>query len=257
MPNHNAKSDLFLPRAAGKRIDWHCHLLPGLDDGAESLAEALEIARILAGAGFSEICCTPHCMRGLFDNTPALVRRAVAELQQAVDAAGIVLRLSAGMEYFLDEYFEAQLEDPLPLGNTGCLLVEATRQPDPERIKAQLFAIRRRGLIPLLAHPERYEFLAGGGNHRRGLLGRLQTRFFAGQTAVTAAASTPDLLSELLAMGCRLQGNLGSFAGIYGSEVRQRAEQLHAAGRFDCFGSDAHRSASLEKILARGLDKVG
>lgn len=254
MPNTDATSGSSLPQVPGQRIDWHCHLLPGLDDGAESLAEALEIARILAGAGFTDVFCTPHCMRGLFDNTPSMVRRAVAELQQSLEAADIRLRLLPGMEYFLDEYFERQLEDPLPLGETGCLLVEASRQAEPERLKAQLFAIRRRGLTPLLAHPERYEFLAGNGSPPPGLFGRLRQRFAAKQPGPVAE---PNLLSELLAMGCRLQGNLGSFAGVYGRGVQNSAEQLLAAGRFDCFGSDAHRSASLERLLARGLDTVG
>jgi len=219
------------------------------------MSESLEIARILAGAGFAEVYCTPHCIRGLYDNTPQIVRRAVVELQAAIDRAGFLLRLHPGMEYFLDEYFAQQLNEPLPLGGSNCLLVETSVRADLDQTRDQLFAIRRRGFIPLMAHPERYKYLAGRtARENVGLLGRLKNRFYKRQTSPDIA---PDLLHELRAMGCRFQGNLGSFAGIYGQEVKSKSELFLAADEYDCFGSDAHRSGSLGKTLAQGLARVG
>ncbi len=140
--------------------DYHCHLLPGLDDGSASLEESLKMAEALAEAGFKEVYCTPHCMRGVYDTTPADVRKGVVELQKAADGEGIALKLHPGMEYYLDEYFPEHLEDPVPLGETGMLLVEAPSQVNPDLVRENLFLVVRKGFTPLFAHPERYDFLA-------------------------------------------------------------------------------------------------
>ncbi|MRR34481.1 hypothetical protein EG829_07235, partial [bacterium] len=81
-------------------IDCHSHLLPGIDDGAADLGEALAIARVLAEAGFGEVHCTPHSIPGAYEAAPDRIRRAVAELSRELDRAGIPLRLVAGAEYY-------------------------------------------------------------------------------------------------------------------------------------------------------------
>jgi len=69
------------------RADWHCHILPNLDDGAKNMTESLAIATILAEAGFSEVHCTPHAMSGAYEASPNLIRQATLELQEAPAAA--------------------------------------------------------------------------------------------------------------------------------------------------------------------------
>lgn len=235
-------------------IDWHCHILPGLDDGARSLSEAIEIAGILSARGFTEVYCTPHAIRGLYDNTPVLVRQAVVDLQAAIDSAGIVLLLHAGMEYFLDEYLTQYLVDLLPLGETNYVLVETSPQADPEQVKDQLFAIRRRGFTPILAHPERYTYISSRKTReRRGLFDCLKDRIAPKDKCLP---HTPSLLKDLRDMGCLFQGDLGSFAGTYGKEAKGRAEKLFAEGGYYCFGSDAHRAESLTMMLENGLARV-
>lgn len=226
-------------------IDYHCHILPGMDDGAGSVEEALEIARLLAEAGFAEVYCTPHCIRGCYDNTPEGVQRAVAELQKEVDRVGIPLVLHPGMEYYLDEYFPQQLEYPQPLGDTNLLLVEASSQGNVDLIKENIFLAVRRGYTPLFAHPERYSFLSLKGAEK-GLWGRAK-RF------LTQNSSAID---DLRNIGCLFQGNIGSFAGIYGAEIKKQAKRLFQAELYCRFGSDAHRPNSLAKMLERGLDGV-
>lgn len=231
-------------------IDYHCHLLPGFDDGAATLAEALAMARILAAAGISVVHCTPHCIRGVYRHTPAQVVAAVAALQAELDRHSIPLHLRPGMEYYLDEFFSAQLADPLPLGETRLLLVESPSQGDPQRLYENLQLILSKGLIPLFAHPERCRLLdevESGGN----LWGRL--RQATGWGSVPPSAEAPSLLDRIMAAGVLLQGNLGAFVGYYGSGVRQRALALGAAGRYHCFGSDGHGPAALEGFLAAGL----
>ena len=121
-------------------VNIHCHLLPGLDDGPAEETEALEMARILASAGFSDVYCTPHMMRGAYHNPPAKISAAVADLQNAVDKEQIPLRLHAGAEYYLDEFLPSYLEDPLTIGNSF-LLVEASYQVNPEFLLDSIFKI--------------------------------------------------------------------------------------------------------------------
>lgn len=235
-------------------IDYHCHILPGLDDGCRDLDEAVELARLLAGAGFRQVYCTPHCIRGVYDNTPTAVQVAVAALQQELDRQGIALQLHAGMEYTLDEYFPRLLSDLQPLGDTGMVLVESPSQADGEALKEVIFAIVRKGLTPLFAHPERYDYLALPAASG-GLLHKIKA-YFTG--AVIDSGDTAHCLVESLQQqGCLFQGNIGSFANHYGSSVAQRARKLKQRQFYHCFGSDAHRPEPTQAMLSAGLAALG
>lgn len=231
-------------------IDYHCHLLPGIDDGAPDLDSALAMARQLAAAGFTRVYCTPHRLRGLYDNTPAQVRRATAELQDELARAGIALELAPGMEYFLDEFFLENLADPLPLGESGLLLFEVSPRTDPAQIRDAVFEIQRRGLTPLLAHPERYPLLLPAATPT-GLLKRLTRRLL--HKNADAFDNDPlaayPLFQALCAMGCRMQGNLGSFTGYYGRDAARAAQLIQSAQAFHVFGSDGHSPTQLRRIL--------
>jgi len=225
-------------------VDYHCHILPGLDDGAKDLDQALAMARQLADAGFSVVHCTPHCMKGVFDNSAAGVRAAVADLQRAIDAAGILLQLRAGMEYYLDEYFSKQLDDPLPLGDTRYLLFEIPSSASPARVRDGIFEIGRRGFVPLLAHPERLALCLAevpGKSFLRKIL--------AGLPGVPTPGEGFSALASFRDMGCCFQGNLGSFGGFYGRDVLKAAESIHNGGLYDVMGTDGHDPRGLERIL--------
>jgi len=224
-------------------IDYHCHILPGLDDGAKFLDESLAIARELAASGFTTVYCTPHCMKGVFETTPSLVRESLADLQTELDRAGIELRLEPGMEYSLDEFFPEELDRLLPLGETGMVLLEAPYIADPHQVKELVFQVSRRRFIPLIAHPERspiFQLVP-----EQGLFKRLRNRLSGREEAPGGQAS---LLRELKEMGCRFQGNLGSFSGYYGTKVKRQAEFQKSAGLYDCYGTDIHHSGQIRAL---------
>ena len=144
-------------------IDYHCHLLPNLDDGAVTLGESLAMARALADFGYTTVCCTPHCIKGYYDHSAQDIREATRELQAAVDTAGIPLQLRPGMEYMLDECFGQFADDLLPLGDSNLILCEGPQQAHPIVVQQCLELIIEKGFTPLIAHPERtghfYEML--------------------------------------------------------------------------------------------------
>lgn len=227
-------------------IDYHCHILPGLDDGCRDVAESLEMARLLCEAGFTCVHCTPHCITGLFDYSAEQVRQAVGELQTALDDAGIALQLKAGMEYFVDELFFSRLDDPLTLGDSKLLLFEISPTAGFNQLKEAVFRIRCQGLIPLLAHPERYPKMMPGKKSARFL-----HRLIHNTPASDALFSDnfPSIVTEIMDMGCLLQGNYGSFSGVYGQEVQCVAQLHQKQGHYKYFGTDGHRCRQLKKSL--------
>jgi len=231
-------------------IDYHCHILPALDDGCHTVEESVAMARRLVAAGVSRVYCTPHCISGLYDFSAEQVRAAVAALQQVFDVEGIPLLLETGMEYYLDDFFPDRLEQPMTLGKTNLLLFELPSSADARMLPEAARAIKKRGLTPLLAHPERY---FAGARQQQGVadfvhscLNRLSPRH-------ESLNPLPCALLEAMNLGCLLQADLGSFNGVYGLNVRRLASLFQEWGVYSCVGSDGHRPRQLEKILTNNL----
>ena len=239
-------------------IDWHCHLLPGVDDGSKNIDESIAMGRLLVEAGFTEVYCTPHCLHGAYDNTPQRIQQATATLQQAFQKENLTLKLHPGMEYYLDEMFLQNLDQLQPLGDTRLVLVEAPQQARPEILKDALFQLRRRKWVPVVAHPERCilfdQACSGHKNFAGNWLGKLWP--FRKSSSSQGLPAKETLLQILVNMGCQFQGNISSFAGLYGPEVTQQAHTHLLCGLYDYFGTDGHDARSLKRHLSRGLEKL-
>lgn len=139
-------------------IDLHCHILPGLDDGAPDLATSMEMLRELAGLGFAEICATPHQRNGLFIPTEAAIARALGEFAGEARKVHPGVRLRLGAENYWDEI----LLDRLRKRTVPCydgrraFLCEVNPVLLPPHLDEALFEIRLGGCLPVMAHPERY-----------------------------------------------------------------------------------------------------
>lgn len=138
--------------------DCHCHLLPGVDDGVETIDETLQLLDIYETSGITAVWLTPHVMEDL-PNTTAVLQARFARLQAAYHGP-VTLCLSA--EYMLDNLFRERLHDNdlLPLGASGrYLLVETSCYQPPIAFHDTIKHIIRQDHHPLLAHPERYLYL--------------------------------------------------------------------------------------------------
>jgi len=221
-------------------IDYHCHILPGLDDGPRDIADSVAMAAQLADHGFTEVYCTPHQIRGYYVAEAAQVLAAVAELQARLDLEGIGIRLHPGREYYVDEFFSSVLADQLTLGRSALVLFEAPVQTGAELLKDAVYQTIRQQLVPLLAHPERYQILTvpspGWFSRRR--------------------QDDTALAENLLEMGCFFQGNVGSFAGLYGKEAMRTSITFLERGFYACLGSDGHSPGHLNRVLNKGLRKI-
>ncbi len=198
--------------------DWHCHLLPGVDDGARTMEESLQILSLYEKLGVNEVWLTPHIMEDMPNTTSAL--KARFEELEAAYQGNIVLHLAS--ENMLDNLFEERLakNDLLPLGKDGKhLLVETSYFNPPMGLSNILLRVKSKGYYPALAHPERYNYM-DESNYR-----------------------------QLKGLNVKFQLNLFSLAGAYGAGVRKKAGWLMKNGFYDLAGSDMHGLAILEDDL--------
>ena len=198
--------------------DMHSHLLPGLDDGAATLADSLALLRELRTLGFRRLVMTPHIMGDFYKNTPEGIRAALARLREAAAAEGlgdVVLECAA--EYYLDEFLGRKLEDGTEMltfgGARRYLLFETSYLNEPLNLFETIFELQARGYRPVLAHPERYTYLYG----RLADIEKLRRDY-----------------------GVLLQINLNSLAGYYSPAAQKVAEQLIDAQLVDFVGTDTH-----------------
>lgn len=240
-------------------IDWHTHILPGIDDGSADMQQSLAMAAALVAFGFQTVYCTPHRMVGCYEASNDRVLQGVAGLQEQLDKSGIPLRLLPGREYCLDEYLPAALEDPLPLGDSRLILIEIPPWITPEMVRRLLYDVVRAGFTPVIAHPERCRLLEPVVRRSagRGLLGTFKDLFTGGyrdrrQVPDTATTTGNPQLDYLRDLGCSFQGNLGSFSGFYGRQVKATAELMKSLGLYDCYGSDLHAPEQVGMILGQG-----
>lgn len=189
--------------------DWHSHILPGVDDGVSTMEESLAVLRRYEELGVCCVWLTPHVMEDI-PNTTASLRQRFGELRAAYKGP-VELRLAS--ENMMDNLLLERLEsnDFLPIGGKrDKLLVETSFFDPPMDMTDTLLRIRSKGYFPVLAHPERC-FYMDKRHYRR--------------------------LKEI---GVRFQLNLFSLEGMYGKEVRRKAEMLRKLRYYDYTGSDLH-----------------
>ena len=201
-------------------IDWHSHILPGVDDGIATMEEALGVLTEYERLGFKKVWLTPHIMEDIPNETQFLKER-FEELKQ--EWKGNV-EIALASENMLDNLFEIRLEenDLLPIGeDKKHLLVETSYFTPPYGMEDMLENIRKKGYYIILAHPERYRYM-----------------------------EEKDY-EKLKQKGILFQMNYLSLVGAYGETARKKTEWLLKKGYMDLMGSDIHRLQSLNSHIEK------
>jgi protein-tyrosine phosphatase len=208
-------------------VDIHSHILPGLDDGAQSLEESVEMLKIAAAAGTTDIVATPHA-NSQFTFQPDLIAQKLAELTGAV---GESIRVYTGCDFHLQyENIQDALEHPTKytINHKNYLLVEFSDLIIFNSTADIFYQLRSAGMVPVVTHPERNRLL--------------QKRF--------------DAISEWVSEGACLQITGASFLGRFGRHAKDYADKLVKAGLVHFVASDAHGTKDRTPELREAFEYV-
>jgi protein-tyrosine phosphatase len=240
-------------------VDLHCHWVAAIDDGARTVDESLEMLRGLHQAGFDAVVATPHMRPGMFDNDRARIERAFASMKPVLSAAGALPTVHLASEHFFDDVVygrllrgeavpyprldgstdgdavgrprDARPPDGAPPPDRAAVrrpvLIEFGPNAFPARIQHRLFDLRRAGLVPVLAHPERYE----------------------------PVWRDDSCLDPLLDAGAHLLLDVCALVGKYGRAPQRTAEKLLEEDAYEAACSDAHKPRDVE-IVVRAIARL-
>jgi tyrosine-protein phosphatase YwqE len=204
-------------------VDIHNHVLPNIDDGPASLDESLALIKQLHSLGIKKIVCTPHIMEGIWENSHEVIRVRVQQLKDQLQRNNFSdINLHGAAEYMVDDLFRNHLKqrDLLTFGGNK-VLIEVHFANPPMDFYELMFDMQLSGYKPVIAHPERYDFIGSNFNE----------------------------LNKLKAAGCQLQLNLLAVGGYYGKLVQQLAKKILKKGLYDFVGTDSHHAIHVEQLL--------
>jgi protein-tyrosine phosphatase len=209
-------------------IDLHCHILPGIDDGAADLSVSIAMAKAFVADGVSVVACTPHILPGLYHNSGPQIRQATTHLQQVLDREGIALLLVPGADNHIVPNFVTELRSRhlLSLDDTRYVLVEPPHHVAPPRLEELFFSLLVTGYVPVLTHPERLSWIN----------------------------SHYQLVQRLANAGVWMQLTAGSLSGAFGRNAQYWAERMLDEGFAHILATDAHGVSQRPPNLSEGRE---
>jgi len=213
-------------------VDIHIHILPGVDDGALDMQDALEMARLAVESGVTDLIVTPHCnIPGLFENyfQDGYVEN-FRRLERAICGAGIPIKVYPGMEVFATDDLPKLLREGkvMTLNQSHYLLMEFSFDEDPEFAWDVVQRVKTLDVIPVIAHAERYEFVQ----------------------------RDPQIVFDWCREGCLIQINKGSVMGRFGRRARRTAYRLLDHNLVSVVASDAHGPLQRTPYMLDAFDEL-
>lgn len=195
------------------KTDVHSHLIPGIDDGAKNMEDALDLIRGLVDLGYSKLITTPHIMSDYYKNTPEIILSGRDKVREALVKHNIDIPFDAAAEYYIDDSLEAKIKkkELLTFGD-NYVLFEMPFISEPPNVGRIAFEMQMAGYKPVLAHVERYAFW-----HQE-----------------------YEKYEQMQEKGVILQLNMNSLSGHYGPGVKKIAERLIKEERISIVSSDCH-----------------
>ena len=214
-------------------IDLHCHLLPGIDDGPQTLEDAIELCRIAVADGVTHAIVTPHIHPGRWENTRQSIEQQCDKLQQVVNQQGIPLQLGFAAEVRLTDQIMQQVENnQIPFyGEVDGYQVMLLEFPHSHIIPGSdklITWLMQHNIRPLIAHPERNKQVMKDAAH----------------------------LQPFIAAGCWLQITAGSVTGNFGEQAQHIARELLKDDAVTVLASDGHNAKARQPVLKQAFDVI-
>ncbi len=199
-------------------VDMHSHLIPGIDDGSNSMDESIAMLAKFEHLGYRKVITTPHIMSEVYNNTSEIILKGLDEVREEAKKHGLKIEIDAAAEYYFDDYLVnlVKKREVLTFGDQY-VLVEFSFHTPPEYDDLLFFEMQMARYKPVLAHFERYPYFHG----------------------------STEKAKEYRDKGAQIQININSLTGNYGPEVRKQAEKLIDQNLVDFIGSDCHRMQHL------------
>jgi protein-tyrosine phosphatase len=192
-------------------VDMHSHVLPGIDDGAKTVQESIELIKRMMDLGIKKIIATPHIMADYYKNTAETINASLKILKTELKKENIDIDIEAAAEHYFDETFEARInEGKLMKMGDDYVLFEFSFISKPPNLIDVILRLKELGYKPILAHPERYPYIA------------------------------TEQFRTLREWGMYFQINTISLTGYYGKEAKKTAEYLIDQQLVDFISSDMH-----------------
>ena len=196
-------------------IDIHSHILYGIDDGSKSLEESINIIKEHIKMGFTDIVVTPHYIENSKYETNNIDKENILnELKEELKKQNIKINLYLGNEVFVNNNLEELIkkQEISTINNSKYLLIEFPMNEKPNDINNIIYELKIKGIIPIIAHPERYDYVE----------------------------KNPNLVLEWIEEGALLQSNYGSIIGVYGSGPQKTIKKLLKKDLIDFLATDIH-----------------
>ncbi|WP_130860468.1 tyrosine-protein phosphatase [Gracilibacillus phocaeensis] len=212
-------------------IDIHCHILPGIDDGAKHMADSISMAQSAVAQGINTIIATPHHMNGAYNNYKTDIIAGVQQLNDTLQAENIPLTILPGQEtrIYGDMVTDLENGDLLPLNETsGYLFVELPSGQVPRYTEQLLFDLQMKDIKPIIVHPERNRELI----------------------------ENPNILYDLVSNGTLTQVTAASVNGNFGKKIKKFSLQLIEANLTHFIASDAHNITSRGFVMQEAYSVI-
>jgi len=217
-------------------IDLHSHILPGLDDGASTWEDALQMARMAVEDGIHTMVASPHLFQHRYINLaevnrPEAIFEKISEFRQKLEAEGLALEILPGCDFPLSYEGLQLLEDNQVLTiNDGkrYLLLEFPDSSLPPATEEICFRLNSKGIIPIITHPERHLIFQ----------------------------EMPNKLRRLIDLGCLVQVTGGSLTGGFGRGVARVAREMLRKGYCHVLASDAHNTRGRPPLLSKAVEEA-
>jgi tyrosine-protein phosphatase YwqE len=216
------KKRIFLIDQLEGFVDIHNHILPGIDDGAKTTEESLNLIKAFGEFGVNDFICTPHIMHNYYDNTPKSIKKSYEQLKKVLNEKGLKgINIDYAAEHMIDSNFETILAENniMPLANNYLLIEMSYLQPSLNLLDS-VKKIALKKYYPILAHPERYVFL----HEKKGNYSMYREK------------------------GLLMQLNLLSLSEYYGKNVQKMAFELLQSGHIDFLATDIHNKRQLRAL---------
>ena len=211
-------------------IDFHSHILPGIDDGSRNMEQSIQILKEAKEAGFSKVISTSHYMEEYFECDENNRKQLIEELQKEVKD----IELYLGSEIYITNNIVDLIKDgkASSINGTKYVLFEfPLAETKPMNDKEVIYRLIENGYVPIIAHPERYPFIQ----------------------------KDPDYLFDLADMGALFQANYGSIIDMYGSKAKKTLKKLLKNDLISFFGTDTHRTEQVftkMPLIMKKLEKL-